>query len=993
MLNFRLRFLERFSNTVIITEMNNTLLTDESSTSFSDFLKQPPIKSSEKPVHTKLQILPLTSLGWREFEQLCCRVIEQEDGIVFESIHLYGVPGDDQKGIDIVAQRRINGDIQVWCYQCKNHKYFSPGTFRKAVNALEYQADYYVFLLASEAQSSLRDIANKHENIYLWDEQDISRRLKRRRDVVSDFFHPAWAEAFCVSDIAPGNPYRPPVPYKIFVGREEDVSRLQEALANERFILIQGIGGIGKTQVLLQSLAKFSPESTIWLNVEAFEKVADLSTAVAVAIDRICEIQDQTISRIVFDGLEHLALREPDRITDFLLEIHQSEWNLQIVVTSQVELSIIELEAFRYLLRGLPAGVGVHLLEAIVMQSSQQVRFTTSDLEELCHWCKGHPLSLKLIGGLLCFYGQAEAVISLLNRERTKALSDPHRGNQKRSTSVHICLAMIHDELSHAEKRLLQFLSNFPSGCSQLHLTLREQSQDASPLIARLRQFFLIEEREDSLGINRFHLINPVRDFVRYWWHESAYEEGADIQMETAQIMVIESALLNSYTHTKDASWGIFHIEIELPNYLYAINYGGWGVEKSKERGNDPSPYLEIIAALAGNLSTYFFVRGEWRSAQKYLLVGAEAAEELGEIDEATNRYFELFIMQSRFYAYKQQAETLEKLQKLATRIKEGRIQIIVRIVSGMKADSEKMYSAAIEHFGAAIAIINLAEESIQKQADLGFVLALIGRTYEHSKQYERALEANMKALSYYESIRDKTNIGNICHHIGNCHAHFQNHSEAVRYYVRAIKHFALIGHTQHLSNSMSELADVVVQLGLSDDLRMFLTEGLLSLGLEDALQEVKLLLSYILSDEEFQSGFEEVIVARKLFQLVKLISFTEYTPYLVNWATELFTTYIEPLLEESTNFVWLLTTTIRIAEIAHYTGKLIEDKVAIGNEHVETLCVLVSDFSDSISNSSTPYEWLARWLQHVGFSSTITGADLKMAVFNTKWLGHPFEI
>jgi formylglycine-generating enzyme required for sulfatase activity len=147
--------------------------------------------------------LPLGDLDWKVFEHLCCRIVEREAGIV-GTPHLYGVPGENQKGIDIVAERDQNGAVEKWCYQCKRRESFSEEQFKEAIRGLIYEADHYVFFLSSEAKAPLRDVEANNDKVELWDVNDISRKLKNHRDLVAEFFHPAWLEAFFAEGLLDG---------------------------------------------------------------------------------------------------------------------------------------------------------------------------------------------------------------------------------------------------------------------------------------------------------------------------------------------------------------------------------------------------------------------------------------------------------------------------------------------------------------------------------------------------------------------------------------------------------------------------------------------------------------------------------------------------------------------------------------------------------------------------------------------------------------------
>lgn len=145
------------------------------------------------PVETRHQRLPLDELESRAFEFLCVTWVSlQQD--VFD-VHLYGAPGDGQKGIDFVATHQRNGRQEIRVYQCKRHKKFEVSELKKAIELITYPADVKVILLSCEAKVGLRDLAEERE-VLLWDGLDISRKLKPYPNLVEDFFGIAWRNAF-----------------------------------------------------------------------------------------------------------------------------------------------------------------------------------------------------------------------------------------------------------------------------------------------------------------------------------------------------------------------------------------------------------------------------------------------------------------------------------------------------------------------------------------------------------------------------------------------------------------------------------------------------------------------------------------------------------------------------------------------------------------------------------------------------------------------------
>lgn len=147
------------------------------------------------PVQPHLQELPFSELSWEQFEALCTAVVQVQPITI--NCNLYGVQGDEQQGVDIIATQRGTGGVEKWAYQCKRYKEYSPGKLKEALDRMSYSADFYVLMLSIPASAAMRRIANERLNTYLWDSKDISRKLKSFPAIVEDFFGSTWRYAFC----------------------------------------------------------------------------------------------------------------------------------------------------------------------------------------------------------------------------------------------------------------------------------------------------------------------------------------------------------------------------------------------------------------------------------------------------------------------------------------------------------------------------------------------------------------------------------------------------------------------------------------------------------------------------------------------------------------------------------------------------------------------------------------------------------------------------
>ncbi|MEZ4706540.1 MAG: SUMF1/EgtB/PvdO family nonheme iron enzyme [Caldilineaceae bacterium] len=150
------------------------------------------------PVTSQVQILPLNKLSWEYFEMLCCRLVNEEPNIV-NTPYRYGVQGNDQKGIDIVAIKNVDSQSQTWCFQCKRYQNFNKADLSSAIHALEHEAEKYIICITARATAEMRDIVRNHQlDIEIWDIEDISSKLKTKSHLVYDFFGKEWETRFCI---------------------------------------------------------------------------------------------------------------------------------------------------------------------------------------------------------------------------------------------------------------------------------------------------------------------------------------------------------------------------------------------------------------------------------------------------------------------------------------------------------------------------------------------------------------------------------------------------------------------------------------------------------------------------------------------------------------------------------------------------------------------------------------------------------------------------
>jgi hypothetical protein len=167
----------------------------------------------EPPVATRPQLLPLAKLSWTAFERLCVRLAKREADIQY--CYQYGVPGQEQEGIDLYG-RTASQRFTTW--QCKRYRSFSASKLRAAADKFleaawaERTERFHVCVTVALEQRPLIDEVQKQ--IERFRERDIafeplgvvelSERLKVHPDLVDDFFGRPWALAFCGDEVVQG---------------------------------------------------------------------------------------------------------------------------------------------------------------------------------------------------------------------------------------------------------------------------------------------------------------------------------------------------------------------------------------------------------------------------------------------------------------------------------------------------------------------------------------------------------------------------------------------------------------------------------------------------------------------------------------------------------------------------------------------------------------------------------------------------------------------
>lgn len=165
-------------------------------------------------VVTQLQSLPFGSLRWDDFEKLCLRLARSDHDV--EDARRYGIPGQEQYGIDLFARRAGTGGYTV--YQCKKVEQFGRADITAAADAFlegpwAARADRFVLCtsrslapiqLADRLETEKGRMAGRGVALTLWDADELDILMKDHPVLVDDFFGRPVVAAFCGPEAAAG---------------------------------------------------------------------------------------------------------------------------------------------------------------------------------------------------------------------------------------------------------------------------------------------------------------------------------------------------------------------------------------------------------------------------------------------------------------------------------------------------------------------------------------------------------------------------------------------------------------------------------------------------------------------------------------------------------------------------------------------------------------------------------------------------------------------
>ena len=320
-------------------------------------------------------------------------------------------------------------------------------------------------------------------------------------------------------DVVPGNL---PVQESSFIGRDDAVDTIADAVREHRVVTLIGVGGVGKTRLAVQSAAMLAPtfHDGVWLIELAPVTDGDGVDAAVAAVFMLQPQPERTWRQVVVDGLSGrevlLVIDNCEHVLDetaALVEALAACASAKVLVTSRESLAIGSEWAWR--VPSLQDAAAVELFTERADTAASGFRPDDADLAvigEICDRLDGIALAIELAAARV----RSMSPTQIRDRldERFRLLTGSRRSIERHQTLRH-AVQWSYDLLEPVEQVVLQQVSVCVGGFNlelATAITGLDEYEVLDILDSLVRKSLLHVERGD--GDVRYGMLETIRQFA-----------------------------------------------------------------------------------------------------------------------------------------------------------------------------------------------------------------------------------------------------------------------------------------------------------------------------------------------------------------------------------------------------------------------------------------------------------------------------------------------
>ncbi len=614
-----------------------------------------------------------------------------------------------------------------------------------------------------------------------------------------------------------------------FIGRDYDILRLERAFRQNNIVLLQGMAGVGKTE-LACGFARWLEETqgrTGKIFFMSFEQGATLSNVVnqvgrEVWGDKFspyrAEQQQQAVlkylktqpSLLIWDNFEPVAgfpagnepllnASERDNLQRFLKDLRGGKsW---VLITSRREERWLDCGYRLVDLRGLREQDVEELAAKILQTAGVDRGKLPKEYLDLLKLLGGHPLSLRVVLPHL----KTQTPVQLI--EALRQGLDTFQGTEEeaRDKSLTVSLDYSFAKLSERARRHLPFLGFFCERVYGYWLSIffvnpDSESGDAYKEVfgenvqATDWQRILDEATEagilEHLG-SKVYKIHPALPWYLRQRLNDKSTQAAILELEK-KLLLFYAALAEHYDEQliSNAESTCLMLRIEEPNFLQNLRLAEQQQDWRK---------AQVILTLLGELYTRWGRKPEFKSLRQRALnqIGINLAEAKAKGNDA----FDFWMYLRNNEANEAWAiNDLERARIIYQEILNELIALNSPFVNdGIATLNNNLGNIAMElrDFGVASAYYQKALDIRKESKDLYKAAGIyhnLGRIAQLQRRFEEAIDYSQKALKIYKDAGDVYKVAYAYHQLGDVAQEQRRYEKAITYSEEALKIYKDLG-------------------------------------------------------------------------------------------------------------------------------------------------------------------------------------------------------
>ncbi|MEC3975468.1 NB-ARC domain-containing protein [Amycolatopsis sp. H20-H5] len=559
------------------------------------------------------------------------------------------------------------------------------------------------------------------------------------------------------------------------------------AAGEQGVFVFQGIGGVGKTALMLWCVQQL---------VSSFDVVLDVSMGASAEAKTVEEILDLFLLKLgapmvppTRDGKQVVYRAETARrnvlvviddvdTAESLEELLPASTGSVVLATSRQRLEAFELAGFTGItVDVLGKGFGVELLTHKL--DSAVVAEASDDLEAIAELCGNLPLALAIVRAQLRSRrhgGPAE----LLGRLRSaKSLLAEFVVDEK--LELQFVYETSYTKLGERERKLYRRLglhpgSRFPEWAAAALLDEDERGDAPGTLWSLVRETLISEITAPGVASRRYEMHSLIQRHARGLVCQPEHEHAADVRRAQRSLAeaYLEFVVGRELVLSSRLRFGPLFDGVVRPAYAGVDAYSKAMADLGAERANlhrivamaSEAGFVELVWQLAEALVTFLFHRGHYADAiavHSYGLAAATEVHKSGDARPLLKMHAELGTAYFAVHRHAEAAEHFDQAAELASQL--GADPAVLATLAKMfvwkglvhrRLDEQDAAIAAMERSAALVSDPRFPERLRVREERLldmngAPILAAVGRIAE-------AIDAGERAVAHFERDADRAN-------------------------------------------------------------------------------------------------------------------------------------------------------------------------------------------------------------------------------------------